>query len=152
MVYVTGQHALNLPCDLITSGDWHTSALAWEKVMVANSDNMFFKEYGIEYPRAIPNHQEQYYVANHIRAILDCLQMGHFAIVQGMRDELIDNDIYTEEIFYLVSTMKQLSNWGDIDKFMGSEYFMRWEDYKKNKVNGRVEERKDENKSMDVAT
>ena len=30
MKYVTGIHALNIPCNLETSGDWHMSAIQWE--------------------------------------------------------------------------------------------------------------------------
>ncbi len=131
MIYITGQHALNLECDLLTTGDWHTSALAWENITFADSDTMFFKDYGIEYPKKIPNDDTDYYVANHIRAILDCLEIGNFAIIQGMRDELICNDNYTLEIFKKVYQMICLENWAQIDAFMGSEYYMEWVNYKR---------------------
>ncbi len=138
MIYITGQHSLNLECNLETTGDWHTSALAWENITFADSEKMFFKDYGIEYPKKIPNDDKDYYVANHIRAILDCLEIGNFAIIQGMRDELICNDDYTMEIFDKVYRMKNLKNWKDIDKFMVSEYYMEWIRYKKKKQTERT--------------
>lgn len=131
MLYITGQHALNLACDLETTGDWHTSALAWKKITFAESEAMFFKNYGIEYPKKIPNDDSNYYVANHIRAILDSMEIGNFPIIQGMRDELICNDNYTLEIFSRVYQMRKLENWKNIDDFMKREYFMQWVDYKK---------------------
>lgn len=131
MIYITGQHSLNLECDLETTGDWHTSALAWKNITFADSKQMFFKDYGIEYPKKIPNSDEDFYVANHIRAILDCLELGNFAVIQGMRDELICNDDYTLEIFGKVYQMRELPNWEEIDSFLGSEYYMEWENYKK---------------------
>ncbi len=134
MIYVTGKHSLNLECELLTTGDWHTSALRWEDITFADSEKMFFGEYGIEYPRKIPNHEEDYYVANHIRAVLDCLELGDFSTIQGMRDELIDNNNYTKEIFDKVYQMRNLSNWKAIDQFMGSEYYMQWVSYKNKKI------------------
>lgn len=73
MLYVTGIFALNLTCNLDTCGDWHTSALNWQKVTLVDSDTMFFRDYGIEQNRSIPEHDGKYCVANHIRALLDLL-------------------------------------------------------------------------------
>jgi len=48
MEYITGIHALNIPCKLDTSGDWHASALKWEKISTAESKDSLFGDYGIE--------------------------------------------------------------------------------------------------------
>ncbi len=134
MIYVTGEHSLNLMCDLETCGDWHASALAWKNIRFADSEKMFFKDYGIEYPKKMPNHSEDYYIANHIRACLDCLELNLFPIIQGMREDFICNEMYTAEIFEKVYQMRFLDNWDQIDRFMGKEYYMDWVNYKKNKI------------------
>ncbi len=54
-----------------------------------------------------------------------------FNIAQGMRDDFICNDDYTNEILKKVSAMKQCSNWKQVDKFMSNEYMMIWLQFKK---------------------
>ena len=131
MQYVTGLYALNLPCTLNTWGDWHTSALRWDRVRIADTEKMFFGEYGIERNKQIPEHTERYNVTNHIRALLDLMQMGLFSVAQGMRDDFIGTREYDDEIFEKVYSMRDLENWTAIDRFMGQEYMMRWIRYKK---------------------
>ena len=130
MTYITGIHALNLPCNLDTCGDWHTSAIQWEKPQTRESNNMFFGEYGIESGHDIPNHKGTYYVANTIRACLDLLQEGTFTVAQGMNDDFICNEKYDEEVFEKVLEMKTLENWNEIDSFMKREYRVKWLNYK----------------------
>lgn len=91
MKYITGQHALNLPCSLMTSGDWHQSALQWEFPFCRDSRDSVFGDYGIE-------HKGTYDVANHIRALLDLLEMGRFTAAQGMNKDYICNDKYTGQL------------------------------------------------------
>lgn len=102
MIYITGIHALNLPCDLITCGDWHQSALRWEKITFRESEDSIFKDYGIESNHDIPGHDGKYFVANTIRALLDLLDEGDFSNAQGMNED-----------------------------FMGKEYLMKWLRFKK---------------------
>lgn len=130
MKYITGIHALNLPCPLETSGDWHTSALRWENITIAESKEMFFGSYGINYGVKIPEHKEIYAVADHIRALLDLLELGHFTAAQGMNKDFICNPAYDEEIFGKVYSMRILDNWEDINLFMEKEYFMQWVRYR----------------------
>ncbi|MCR5517246.1 MAG: hypothetical protein K6F17_01575 [Lachnospiraceae bacterium] len=129
MLYITGIHALNLPCELETCGDWHTSAIQWNNPQIRESKLMFFKDYGIETNHIIPEHNGQYNVANTIRALLDLLQEGKFSIAQGMNNEYICNDKYNQEVFSLVYSMKTLNNWIDINNFMKKEYRLSWLDY-----------------------
>lgn len=131
MKYITGIHALNLPCKLLTEGDWHCSSLRWENITMQDTDDSFFKDYGIEYNKSIPNHDETYAVANHIRAVLDLLEIGKFQLAHGMNKDFIGNDDYNEEVFSRVSSMKILPNWSEIDSFMGREYYSKWLDYKR---------------------
>jgi hypothetical protein len=138
MLYVTGIFALNLPCNLDTSGDWHTSALNWENVELIESEKMHFKNYGIEENKHIPEHTGEFYVANHIRASLDLLEMGKLSIVQGMNKDFISNDKYNDEIFTKVYSMKELNNWNQIDEFMKKEYMMKWIRFKENRKAGVV--------------
>ena len=131
MLYISGQHALNLPCALKTSGDWHTSALQWKTLHLYDSEKMFFKDYGIELNKKVPEHSEKYNVANHIRALLDLLEIGNFSLAQGMNNDFICNDNYDNEIFQKVSQLQHLEHWNKIDEFMGKEYLMKWMKYKK---------------------
>ncbi|MDR1590189.1 MAG: hypothetical protein LBS51_08380 [Oscillospiraceae bacterium] len=130
MQYITGVHALNLPCELETCGDWHCSALRWRDISFRDTEQGVYGLYGIEYGKRIPEHTETYAVANHIRALLDLLEIGNFAAAQGMNDDFICNDNYTAEVFDKVSHMRGLSHWAAIDRFMGKEYRMKWLRYK----------------------
>jgi hypothetical protein len=130
MRYITGIHALNLPCSLATCGDWHASALRWKNITFRDSEQSIFGLYGIEYGVKIPEHDKTYAAANHIRALLDLLELGRYASAQGMREDFICNDGYTEEVFKQVALMKSLANWCDIDHFMGREYLLEWLTYR----------------------
>jgi len=130
MLYLSGVHALNIPCELDTCGDWHQSALQWQDLRLLESKDSIFEDYGIEQSKRIPEHTELYNVANHIRALLDLLVQGNYAIAQGMRDGFICNDNYTEEIFDKVSLLKHVDNWNEIDRFMGKEYMMQWHKFR----------------------
>jgi len=127
--YITGIHALNLPCTLETCGDWHTSAIQWEKPFLRSSEDSIFGRYGIESNVSIPHHTEKFNAANHLRALLDLLELGQFTVAQGMRDDFICNDAYTEEIFSHVVKLKASPLWTKIDNFMKSEYYMQWVTY-----------------------
>lgn len=126
MRYVSGVHALNLPCDLNTCGDWHTSALRWEKLTLEESDRLPFGDYGIEANRQIPEHKEKFAVANHIRALLDLIYNGRFDIASGMKNNYICNDGYTKEIFDQVYKLRTNSNWEEIYDFLHKEYGRQW--------------------------
>jgi len=131
MQYITGIHALNLPCSLLTCGDWHRSALQWEKPNFRDSENSLFFDYGIEQCSVVPENEGTFAVANHIRALLDLLELGNFGLAQGMNKDFIGNDDYTDEVFDKVAMMKILPHWQKIDRFMGREYYRKWLDYKR---------------------
>ena len=130
MQYITGIHALNLPCSLQTCGDWHCSSLKWKNITTRDSEDSFFGEYGIERCSSVPEHRGTYAVANHIRALLDLLELGNYSSAQGMNKDYICNDDYNNEVFDKVSQMRDLPHWREIDAFMGSEYYGKWLDYK----------------------
>lgn len=123
MKYLSGLYALNLPCNLETVGDWHTSALNWNKVTLNDSKSSIFEDYGIEKEREIPEHKEKYNIANHIRAILDLLSAKRFDLISNFRREYICTDIYDEEIFKQVS---RLLPDDDINDFMNKNYGRMW--------------------------
>jgi hypothetical protein len=129
MLYITGIYALNLPCQLNTTGDWHTASLDWANLKMMDSEDMFFKDYGIENNHKIPEHNGNFSVANHIRASLDLLQLGKFSLAQGMNKDFICNDSYNDEIFTKVYTMRVLPNWNEIERFMRKEYKIQWLDF-----------------------
>ena len=133
MQYITGIHALNLPCSLLTGGDWHRSALQWERPRFQESEGSLYGDYGIEYCSCIPENEGTYAVANHIRALLDLIEIGNFGLAQGMNKNYISNNDYNEEVFDKVALMKDFTNWSEIDKFMGLEYYGKWLAYKDGK-------------------
>lgn len=131
MKYITGVHALNLNCSLDTTGDWHQSALRWEKLTLRDTKDSIFKEYGLEYDKNIPGRTETFCVANHIRAILDLIEEGKFSLVKGMRDNFICNEKYTLEVFNKVIKLKNQPNWNEIHEFMRREYFREWSEFER---------------------
>jgi hypothetical protein len=133
MIYLTGEQALNLKCSLETCGDWHAVCLKWDKESLElwDSEKSVFGDYGIEIGKAIPGHKEKYNVANHIRALLDLLEIGCFSIAEGMKEDFISNDAYTNEIFEKVMLLENSKNWFAVDWFMGKEYHSEWFDYKR---------------------
>ena len=133
MEYITGIHALNLPCKLDTCGDWHSTSIQWEHPNTLESSNSIFGDYGIEKNKQISflNPKINYNVANHIRALLDLMYLNKLGIVQGMRDNYICNDNYTIEIFQKVIMMKHCNNWNEIDNLMSDEYKMQWIKFKR---------------------
>ena len=129
MTYISGRHALNLPCTLDTCGDWHASALQWHTPFIRDSNESVYGDYGIEHNKKIPESNELYSVANHIRAIMDLLELERYTCARGMRDDFICNDKYTNEIFNLVLWQRKLSHWSKVNDFMKKEYKISWMDF-----------------------
>ena len=123
MKYLSGLYALNLECQLNTSGDWHTSALDWSKVKFYDSENSIFQDYGIELNRTLPEHNGKYNVANHIRAVLDLVVGKQFDILGDFKNDFICNDNYTNVIFEKVGLL--LPN-NEISDFMHKIYGKEW--------------------------
>jgi len=132
MIYLTGVHALNLPCDLDTCGDWHYSALKWENLTLKDSEHSTLGKYGLEYKYVKPIEKE-IYVANHIRAILDFIEDGNLKYIQGFRNDFICNDKYDEVIFSKVINFHKFKNWKEINLFMSKEYGKKWIQFAKEK-------------------
>lgn len=123
---------------LKTCGDWHTSAIQWERPHIRESEGSFFGNYGIEENKTIPEHNGKYNVANHIRALLDLLEDGNYAEAQGMNEDFICNPEYNDEVFALVYSMRRLPNWKQISDFMVREYKMKWIDFLREKYNEQI--------------
>ena len=134
MMYLSGIHALNISCRLLTCGDWHTSALKWDRSIIEkhlyDSSKSLFGDYGIESNRVIPENKGLFNVANHIRALLDLLADGNFSVAQGMRNDFICNEDYTGEVFSKAIMLVNASNWNEIDGFLEREYRNSWVEWK----------------------
>ena len=131
MKYITDIHALNLPCLLGTTGDWHASALQWNSPRMLESDCSPFGDWGIEIDREVPPlGHGKFAVANHIRALLDMIVLGRFTVAQGMNGVFLDTDEYDDVIFDKVFVLSALPTWNNIDHFMTREYKMKWVRYK----------------------
>jgi hypothetical protein len=131
MKYISGIHALNRPCTLLTCGDWHQSGIQWRRLTLLESEGSLFGDYGIEQNKSIPEHEGTFNVANHIRALLDLLVQEKYSLAQGMNNDFICNEEYDAEIFCMVSKLRTMSYWDRVDRFMGGEYYSKWLDYKK---------------------
>ncbi len=137
MLYVSGVYALNLPCKLDLQGDWHMSALDWNKVTFLNSADSIYKDYGIEqsYSNSLVN---LYNVnkANYIRACLDLLEQGKFSLLNTFMHKWLDTDDkkLLSEIFSQVSKLSTSDKWSEIDDLMCHEYMMKWVRFKVEKV------------------
>ena len=94
VLYLSGIHALNLPCALLTCGDWHTSGINWNSFVLLESEKSIFRDYGIEQNKIIPENTGTFNVANHIRALLDLLAEGKYGIAQWW------NNILNYLLFY----------------------------------------------------
>ena len=126
MKYISEIFALNIPCSLETCGDWHTSALNWDNLRFRETDGSTFGEYGIETCDCVPEHEGTYYIADTLRALLDLLEIGNFAVAQGAKNDYICNDKYTNEFFEKVIMLRQHPNCVNIDSFMEKEYELEW--------------------------
>ena len=126
MEYISGLHALNIPCRLETSGDWHTLSLSWKTIPLWNTEKSPFGTEGIERHQSLMGKKGTFYIANHIRACLDLLLAGDFSNLQGRRRDYICTDIYDADIFAAVWKLHKTAHWTDIDRFMEKEYRMKW--------------------------
>ena len=132
MKYITGEHALNLPCSLETCGDWHTLSMNWNKIEFAETEGSVFGEYGIETCDVVPFHEgEIFYIANTLRALLDLLKSGRTVLCQGMKNDYICNDKYTKEFFEKVWQIQDVSG---VNEIMEREWRLEWIDYRERRL------------------
>lgn len=129
MRYITGIHALNIHTMPDVCGDWHRGALNWQKVCWQESNQSIWGDYGIIESRFVPELNQTCNVANTIRALLDVIANQQFFYAQGMKNDYICNEKYTNEIFKKVLMLRDQPDWAAIDAFMQSEYKMRWVRY-----------------------
>lgn len=134
MQYMSGIHALNTVCKLDTCGDWHASGIRWDNPLFLDSSESIWGNYGIESNKDIPYYKEgKFNVANHIRALLDLINLNKFSVAQGMNNDYICNEKYDQEIFekvYELKSIKSQNDWDKIDHFMKKEYLSKWDRYK----------------------
>lgn len=129
MEYLTGIHALNVPCPLDTCGDWHQAALNWENLTLNNTEDSLLDVYGVFESTQVPDGIGGFktmYVANTIRALYDLILVGDYAHVQGMRNDFICNEKYTPEVFELAKKFRNTKYWKQVDKVLTCEYELDW--------------------------
>ena len=93
MKYISNEYALNIPCSLKTSGDWHYNSYPVEKAKLFDSNESYFGDFGIE-EHVINN--KTYFVANHLRAVLDLMFCKKFDFLKGFKDDFIVVDDYNQ--------------------------------------------------------
>lgn len=129
MTYLTGMYALNTPCRLKTTGDWHRCCLDWKHPEFAESSNSIWGDLWIEVNSPIPMLGTVGNKANHLRALLDLLAQGRFQEAQGAKDDFICCDDYTELFFEQVILLRNTQLWHDVSKFMYLEYRFAWRSF-----------------------
>ena len=130
MKYITGEFALNIPCSLKTTGDWHYNSYPLEKAKELETDNSFYKDFGIE-KHIIKG--KNYNIANHLRAILDLIINKKFGYLKGFKNDFIVVDDYDTIFFDNVYKLRNSKIWNDVDNLMKNEYMLKWIYYKENK-------------------
>lgn len=142
MKYVSGLFALNLPCSLNTTGDWHRTSLPWDKVEIKDSDKSPLKDFGIEKNIYIDELNANYNVANHIRACVDILDEGRYTLVSGMRYDFFDNneDIIPDlfNCVFSLKSQKTQKEWESISQIMEKDYMLKWIVFLQEKNNGTI--------------
>ena len=130
MKYISGIFALNIPCPLGTTGDWHRSSLTWNKLRLHESDDSVMKEKGIEKDVYVRELGGRYNVANHIRAIADLLDDGDYVTAEGMRNDYLDDDRRFDrtlfEYVYALRKTKSDRDWWRISLRVEQEYMLKW--------------------------
>ncbi len=130
MKYISGIFALNIPCSLGTTGDWHSSSLPWDKLTLHESEDSVLKEKGIERSVYVKEFGGKYNVANHIRAIADLLDHGDYVTAEGMRADYLDDDRRFDrtlfEYVYALKETKSDRDWWRISLCVEQEYMLKW--------------------------
>ena len=94
-------------------------------ITYANTENSVLGDWGIETCTCVPEHEGKFFIANTIRACLDLLIQGDFAVAQGMNEDFICNENYDNIVFEKVNVLWGLPNWAEIDAFMHREYKLK---------------------------
>ena len=126
MKYISNEYALNIPCSLKTSGDWHYNSYPVEKAKLFDSNESYFGDFGIE-EHVINN--KTYFVANHLRAILDLMFCKKFDFLKGFKDDFIVVDDYNSMFFDKVYELRNLDMWDEVNFLMKEEFMIEWLDY-----------------------
>ena len=118
MLYITGVHALNLPCKLNTTGDWHASSLGWVDMDIRESTRSIYKDWGIEEPIELPT-GEVYRHANHLRAILDLLETSDKKTIKWLnwKNDYGENKKLKVEVSYREKVLSNTVEINDIFTF-----------------------------------
>ena len=123
MKYISNEYALNIPCSLKSSGDWHYNSYPVEKAKLFDSNESYFGDFGIE-EHVINN--KTYFVANHLRAILDLMFCKKFDFLKGFKDDFIVVNDYNSLFFNKVYEFKNSNIWNDVNNLMKEEYMLDW--------------------------
>ncbi len=140
MEYITDIHALNLECDLGTTGDWHASAIRWEHPRTLDTGETPWGDWGIEVDsdRWVPGNPGRHNIANHVRALCDMVYLGRLSNAQGMSEVFLDGDEYDEDIFEHIYMLRETPRWAAVNEFMGREYGRKWVSYRREKEHERL--------------
>lgn len=132
-IYVSGEAALGLPCDLDTCGKFNVSISTYRddekfKACLKNSKRSPFKDYGIQEDYFIEYRPLVLYrVANHVRVYLDMLYEGRFEELNGYFDAYLNSSKARRAIFEMVYLRcKHLACFTEINDFLIEEFGNAW--------------------------
>lgn len=134
MQYVTGMTAFGIECKRDSCGKWNLTKDDFtnnEKFTLRESDDMPYKDYGIEKDKIVPYREYCLYnVADHVRAYLDLLYECKFDLLTGLFDECIKDMKCRKDIFMTVyGKLRNLAIFKEVNEFMISEFGNAWLSY-----------------------
>lgn len=92
MKYISTIQALNLHYeDQITPGDWHAPSTDFINIDWFDTNNSPFDDFDIKL-RKYPTIEQDIPVAGHVRACLDAIVDGKYALISDMKEHFIGND------------------------------------------------------------
>jgi len=134
MKYLTGILAMGCPCELDSCGLWNlgkSDFTSEEKFLLVESEDMPFKDFGIEKNKLVPYRDYTVYnVANHVRAYVDMLYLHKFEGMHDLFADAINERKCRLSIFECVYRCRHLAQYRKMNEFMCEEFGNAWVSYK----------------------
>lgn len=136
MKYITGIHALNIPCNLNTSGDWHRGTLDWGNPWIRESEDSIYRSWGIY-------EDDGRMVADHLRAVLDMLEcQKDLVLLHSFHSDYISNYEYDEILNEQLSKLKTLAHWREMEELVKRNMHRRSLDIEELRRSGKLRKRR----------
>lgn len=130
MKYLSGIHALNVPCEEYGNMDWHRGSLDWSKEYLLEnnklleSEKSILKEWQINREIQIVGFQDKVKVASIVRAICDMILNKEFTYIEGVKNYLCLEKQQVEDICYKIKEVYNEDE--EIEEYMGYNFTIFW--------------------------